>query len=69
LEVDYLNEKYDLEIPEGEYNTLGGYVISICGKIPRVRESIRSGKHEFLVTKANGARVEEVEMYLRNEEV
>jgi CBS domain containing-hemolysin-like protein len=69
IEVDHLNEKYDLGIPEGEYNTLGGYVISICGKIPRVRESIRSGKHEFLITKANGARVEEVELYLRNEEV
>ena len=67
-EVEYLNEKYSLSLPEGDYHTLGGFVISICGKIPRVRESIREGSFEFVVTKAKGARIEEVELYIRNEE-
>jgi CBS domain containing-hemolysin-like protein len=43
-------------------------VISICGKIPRVRESIREGYFEFIITKAKGARIEEVELFIRNEE-
>jgi CBS domain containing-hemolysin-like protein len=68
LEIEYLNEKYNLSLPEGDYHTLGGFVISICGKIPRVRESIREGSFEFVVTKAKGARIEEVELYIRNEE-
>lgn len=67
-EIEYLNEKYNLSLPEGDYHTLGGFVISICGKIPRVRESIREGSFEFVVTKAKGARIEEVELYIRNEE-
>jgi CBS domain containing-hemolysin-like protein len=67
-EIDYLNEKYRLNLPEGDYHTLGGYVISICGKIPRVRESIREGYFEFIITKAKGARIEEVELFIRNEE-
>lgn len=67
-EIEYLNEKYDLGFPEGDYNTLGGFVISICGKIPRVRESIREGSYEFIVTKAKGARIEEVELFIRNED-
>lgn len=67
-EIYYLNEKYDLHIPEGDYNTLGGFVISICGKIPRVREIIRQGPFEFVVTKGKGARIEEVELFLHGEE-
>jgi CBS domain containing-hemolysin-like protein len=67
-EIDYLNDKYYLELPEGDYNTLGGFVISVCGKIPRVRETIREKQFEFIVTKAKGSRVEEVELIIRNEE-
>ncbi|MBS3915073.1 MAG: HlyC/CorC family transporter [Bacteroidetes bacterium] len=68
LEIDYLNEKYDLGIPEGDYSTLGGFVIFICGKIPRVRETIRQGKFEFLVTRSKGAKLEEVELQVHHEE-
>jgi len=67
-EIYYLNEKYNFNLPEGDYATLGGYVISICGKIPRVREIIRQGQFEFVVTKSKGARLEEVEMFIRDEE-
>ena len=35
LEVEYLNEKYDLEIPESdEYDTLAGYIISRYEELP-----------------------------------
>ena len=67
LEIDYLNEKYNLGIPEGDYTTLGGFVIHICEKIPRVKEVIRTGKFEFVVTKSKGAKLEEVEMTLLDE--
>lgn len=67
-EIDYLNEKYGLSLPEGDYTTLGGFVISICGKIPRVKEIIRQGPFEFVVTKGKGARIEEVELFVHAEE-
>jgi putative hemolysin len=68
LEVDYLNEKYQLNIPEGDYNTLGGFVIHICEKIPRVREVIRQSPFEFTVTRSKGAKLEEVELMMRHDE-
>ncbi|MFZ9970061.1 MAG: hemolysin family protein [Bacteroidia bacterium] len=62
LEVDYLNQKYDLNIPEGDYTTLGGFVIFCTEKIPSEGESLRSGPFEFTITQAEGARLEELEL-------
>jgi len=62
LEVDYLNEKYDLNIPEGEYNTLGGYIIFCSERIPSVGEIIHHEPFEFVIKTLKGARLEEVEI-------
>lgn len=64
-EIYYLNEKYDFDIPEGDYTTLGGFVIHSAERIPRVREIIRQGKFEFTITKSKGSKVEEVELKLQ----
>ena len=62
LEIDYLNEKYDFNIPEGEYNTLGGFIIYCSEKIPSTGETIRFQQFEFHIKKMVGAKIEEVEM-------
>lgn len=47
LEIEYLNDKYEWGLPEGEYDTLGGLVLSITGDIPEVGQIIKSG--DFLI--------------------
>lgn len=39
-EIDYLNEKYQLNIPEAEYDTLGGFIFEYHEDIPQVNEII-----------------------------
>ncbi len=68
LEIYYLNDKYGLGIPEGDYSTLGGYIISICEKIPQIKEVIHHGRFEFIIIKGNNSRIEEVELFLHDEE-
>jgi CBS domain containing-hemolysin-like protein len=62
LEIDYLNEKYRFEIPEGDYNTLGGFIIYCSEKIPYTGETIRFQHFEFHIKKMTGAKIDEVEM-------
>ena len=64
LEIDYLNEKYHFNLPEGEYNTLGGFIIYCSEKIPHTGETIRFDHFEFHITKMIGAKIDEVEMKL-----
>jgi magnesium and cobalt exporter, CNNM family len=39
-EIEYLNDKYNLKLPEGEYETLGGLLLSITGDIPKTGQII-----------------------------
>ncbi len=68
LEVDHLNQKYELEIPEGDYTTLGGFVIHCTQKIPHQGENLRCGRYEFSITQAQGARLEELELRIHASE-
>jgi putative hemolysin len=51
-----------LILPEGDYNTLGGYIIYYAERIPELGEILRFENFEFHITKINGARIEEVEL-------
>lgn len=60
--VDYLNQEYQLNIPEGEYETLGGYIIGICESIPAESEVIVHDQFEITIKQVKHARIEEVEL-------
>jgi CBS domain containing-hemolysin-like protein len=62
LEIDYLNEKYNFNLDEGEYNTLGGFIIYFAERIPQVDEVIRHENLEFTIKSMEGARILEVDL-------
>jgi putative hemolysin len=62
LEIDYLNDKYHFNLKEGDYTTLGGYIIYCAERIPELHEILRFENQEFHITKMDGARIEEVEL-------
>jgi putative hemolysin len=61
-EIDYLNRTYNLNIPEGEYKTLGGYIIEKYESIPHKDERIRIGRFEFTVLSVYHTHINEVRM-------
>lgn len=62
LEVDYLNDTYDLNIPEGDYETLGGYIIHLYEDIPSLNSVIQEEQLQFIVSKVENSRILEVEV-------
>ena len=69
LEIDYLNGEYNLQIPEGEYTTLSGYIINGFEDIPEAGTSIDlDQKFHVKIMKATDKRIELVKMTLVEEE-
>jgi CBS domain containing-hemolysin-like protein len=63
LEVDYLNEKYKLNIPIlDEYETLAGFIIYQHQSIPVVNEKVRVEPYLFTILKGSGSRLDEVKL-------
>jgi CBS domain containing-hemolysin-like protein len=62
LEIDYLNEKYNMDIPEGEYETLGGYIVGRNEDIPDENETIYIDNFEILILNASNSRIETVQI-------
>ncbi|MCD7970015.1 MAG: hemolysin family protein [Alistipes sp.] len=59
LEVDYLNQKYALGIPESdEYDTLAGYIIYFYESIPARGELITRDGLEIRILRTNGSKLE-----------
>ncbi len=63
IEIDFINEKYDLDIPECEdYETLAGYIIHEYGSIPKVKDRLHIDHYQIEVLKASETRIELIKM-------
>ncbi len=59
LEIDYLNEKYKLNLPESEeYETLGGLILNHNESIPVKGEDLHIGNLKFTVLQVSEKRLE-----------
>jgi len=62
VEIDYINEKYNLNIPTGDYETIGGYITTRLGRIPAQGENVLIDGFNILIARANQIKVEVVKL-------
>lgn len=63
LEIDYLNEKYNLNLPESEdYATLAGMIMFYHGRIPVINDIVRIGDFAIRILRASTTRLELVNL-------
>ncbi len=68
LEIDYLNKKYDLEIPEHEgYETLGGFIFHHHENIPEPGEEILIPPFTITAVKVKNNKIEQVRLKISTE--
>lgn len=57
-----INEKLGLDIPEGDYQTLAGFVLDRLGYIPEKGEILEHGGLKLTVQQMDGVRIDQVEI-------
>mgnify|MGYP003404987886 FL=1 len=68
LDVEFLNEKYNFQIPESDsYSTLGGYIVNHTKEIPHNDEKISIDNFEIKVHSASNKKVELVRFSINEE--
>ena len=66
LEVEYLNEEYELGIPESdEYDTLAGYIIAEHGAIPHEGEVLENEQFSIRILRRESSRLDLVEVHCK----
>jgi CBS domain containing-hemolysin-like protein len=55
--IDEVNEKYELELPEEDYDTLGGFILGELGHVPKRGDVVRVPGAEFVVERVENRRV------------
>ncbi len=65
IEIDHMNERFQLDLPEGSYETLGGLLMSHIGRIPEKGEVLRLMNLVFTVEQATPRSIQKVRMDIR----
>lgn len=69
LEIDYLNETYDLGLPASdEYETLAGLILYHYNAFPRVNETITIGKFTFRILRSTRKKIDLVSLKVMSDE-
>ena len=69
LEVDYINENYKLELPEGEeYETLGGLIVNRTGEIPEQDSEVVVDRFTFKILEVSNTKIDLVSVRINTED-
>jgi putative hemolysin len=68
MRIDDANEKLELELPEGEYETVAGFIIDRLRRLPDEGDSVDYNGLRLVVSESRGPRVEQVTVIRRRPE-
>jgi len=60
MRIEDANQEMNLELPEGDYETVAGLVLDLLGHIPRRGEQLRYNDLKLVITKMRGHKIEEI---------
>ena len=68
LEIEHINEMFDLEIPESDdYQTLSGFILVHLQRFPQLNEKIKIGKFSIQAAKLRNTKIELVKLSVKGE--
>jgi len=64
IELEDLKDEIGVDIPEGDYDTLAGFILNQLGHIPKKEETFTFNEIQFIVTRATRRKVDWVRIIL-----
>lgn len=68
LEIEKLVEHFNLEVPKGNFESVGGFIISLLGRVPQPQETITHAPLEMTIESADARKIRKVRVRVRKEE-
>jgi putative hemolysin len=60
MRIEDINEEMQLSLPEGDYETVAGFILKLLGHVPRSGEQLRYKDLKLAVTRMSGMKIEEI---------
>lgn len=60
MRIEEVNEELGLELPEGDYETVAGFVLHLLGRIPSQGKQLKYQGLKMVITKMKGHKIEEI---------
>ena len=69
LEIEKLVEHFNLKVPKGNFESVGGFIISLLGRVPQPHETITHAPLEMTIESADARKIRKVRVRMLEEEV
>jgi len=66
LTINEFNNKLDIDIEQGDYDTLNGYLLTLLGDFPEEGREIELDDIKFLIENVNKRRIEDIRVNIKN---
>jgi putative hemolysin len=60
MRIEEANQELGLELPEGDYETVAGFVLHLLGRIPKQGQQLKYKDLKIVITKMKGLKIEEI---------
>lgn len=68
LEIEKLVEHFNLEVPKGNFESVGGFIISLLGRVPQPQETITHAPLEMTIESADARKIRKVRVRMLKDE-
>jgi len=62
IDIEKIEQRFDVEIPEGKYQSVGGFIINLVGRVPAAGEEISFGPLRMEIESANERKIDKVKI-------
>jgi putative hemolysin len=60
MKIEEANEEMQLGLPDGDYETIAGFILNLLGRIPKQGENIKYHSLKLVITRMRGPKIEEI---------